>query len=430
MKPLTELLLASVGAGLAYTVGAHLLASAGVGTIHRGSDGRRTVALTFDDGPDPIFTPRILSILARFDARATFFLIGERAEQYPEIVRAIVDDGHEVGNHTYRHSRLWLLSPARTRYEMDRCANLLAGETGRPPRYFRPPWGKFNLEAYRHAARLNELRILWSLRPEGWRRMASPKEIVQGVGAGLHPGAIINLHDGDGISGAPQRTVQALPGLLELLRAHGYRCVSLSELLADAHGSRVPRGALERFWEWYERSWASSHRLEPITDDGVMALGVIAHQGPPVLLRDGTEVRAGESVGEFHVRRERIIHLHREFSSREVGFALRREMKQALRVLATMVDDHPRYRHLRAYNFTTLYWRTAKAWLGFDPRPIGSPWRRWLLGWYQRMVLARDHPLGPRRLQLTVWEPRTVWLSREELVRRYATGREGIAEGT
>ncbi len=91
VNPLTELLLASVGAGLAYTVGAHLLASAGVGTIHRGSSGRRTVALTFDDGPDPVFTPRILNTLARFDAGATFFLIGERAERHQEIVRAIVE---------------------------------------------------------------------------------------------------------------------------------------------------------------------------------------------------------------------------------------------------------------------------------------------------------------------------------------------------
>ncbi len=108
MIPLAALILSAAGVGgLAYTLGAHLIASAGIGTVHRGPASRRAVALTFDDGPDPIHTPRILDTLAQYHARATFFIVGERAQKHPEIVRAIAAGQHEIGNHTFTHPHLW-----------------------------------------------------------------------------------------------------------------------------------------------------------------------------------------------------------------------------------------------------------------------------------------------------------------------------------
>ncbi len=419
MTPLADLVLAAAGAaGLAYTLGTHLVASAGAGTIHRGSSGRRAVALTFDDGPDPVFTPRILDTLACEGARATFFVVGKRAQRHPEILRAIADASHEIGNHTYGHPHLWLLSPARTRVEMTRCADIVTAVTGRPPRYFRPPWGKFNLAAYRHAARLGEARVLWSLRPEGWRPAAGPDAIVRAVERGLRPGAVINLHDG-GVPGAAARTAQALPAVLDLLRAHGYRCAPLGELLSDTQESRADhRGLGERFWDWYERSWASWFRVEPVSDDGAVALSVTRYRGPTVRLRDGTEIQDGELVGELHLSRDRLMRLHRDLPPREVVFALRREIEQALRALAALVAEHPRYRHLRAFHAVSLFWRETKV-LGFEPRPMENSWSRRAFGWYLRMLMARDHPLGRRRLSLGFREVGIVWVSRTTLLSRY-----------
>src|SRR5262245_43692171 len=104
-----HLLLGGVATGaVLYTIGADLLAAGGKGTVRRGPVDQQAVALTFDDGPDPVFTPRILDILAQFGIQATFFVIGKQVERHPEIVRAIADAGHEVGNHTYTHRPLWL----------------------------------------------------------------------------------------------------------------------------------------------------------------------------------------------------------------------------------------------------------------------------------------------------------------------------------
>lgn len=422
MTLLTDLVLAvAAGAGLAYTLGAHLVASAGAGTIHRGSPERRAVALTFDDGPDPVFTPRILDTLARGGARATFFVVGTRAQRHPEILRAVAGAQHEIGNHTHDHRHLWLLSPARTRAEMTRCADVVAEVTGRPPRYFRPPWGKFNLEAYRHAARLGEARVLWSLRPEGWRPAAGPEAIVRVVERRLRPGAVINLHDG-GVPGAAARTAQALPALLDLLRAHGYRCVPLGELLPDARESGARhRSRARRFWDWYERRWADWFRVEPVSDDGAVALSVTRYRGPAVRLRDGTEIQDGELVGELHLSRDRLLRLHRDLPPREVVFALRRDIEGGLRALAALVAEHPRYRHLQAFHAVSLFWRETKV-LGFEPRPMEQSWSRRLFGWYLRMLLARDHPLGRRRLQRGLRDVGIVWVSRSTILNRYGAG--------
>jgi peptidoglycan-N-acetylglucosamine deacetylase len=102
-----HILLGMAGTGAAlYTIGADLLAVSVTEKVRRGPVSDHAVALTFDDGPDPVFTPRVLDILAQFGVRATFFVIGKRAEQHPEIIRAIAEAGHEVGNHTYTHRPL------------------------------------------------------------------------------------------------------------------------------------------------------------------------------------------------------------------------------------------------------------------------------------------------------------------------------------
>src|SRR5881397_2162197 len=101
--------------------------------VRRGAAGRRRVALTFDDGPDPEATPRLLRLLAARDVRATFFLIGERAARHPDIVRALVADGHEVGNHTWHHRNAWFLSPRATAEEILGGAHILADLTGGMP---------------------------------------------------------------------------------------------------------------------------------------------------------------------------------------------------------------------------------------------------------------------------------------------------------
>jgi peptidoglycan-N-acetylglucosamine deacetylase len=215
----------------AYTVGAQALAGGlHLGVIKRGPL-RPMVSLTFDDGPDPEHTPRILDVLAAARAQATFFMVGRQVEASPALARAVAAAGHDLGNHTHSHRHLWTLAPAAAIAEVDRGAAAVAEATGLVPRYFRPPWGAFNWAAYVRAAQIGEVRVLWSVRPEGWLRPVTAGEMAARVVRGCHPGAIVNLHDRGGHPSTPNATVAALAGMISGLRARGFEIVPLRELL-------------------------------------------------------------------------------------------------------------------------------------------------------------------------------------------------------
>ena len=198
----------------------------------RGPTGRRQVSLTFDDGPDPEATPALLERLGARQARATFFLIGERAARHPEVVRAIVAAGHEVGNHTWHHRNAWFLGPRATAEEIVGGARILAQITGQMPTLYRPPWGIVNVPALRTAREHGFTTILWSIQPEG-QRARSPEEQLRYCGRRLHDGAILDLHDAPGLPGAPDRLLRLMPALLALLAEREYAPVPVGRLLAS-----------------------------------------------------------------------------------------------------------------------------------------------------------------------------------------------------
>lgn len=202
-------------------------------SVRRGVPGGRRVALTFDDGPDPEATPRLLRVLAARDVRATFFLIGERAARHPEIVRAMVAEGHEVGNHTWHHRNAWFLGPRATAEEILGGRRILAAITGRAPMLYRPPWGIVNAPALRTARRAGLTTVLWSLQPEGLRPR-SPAEQLRYCERRLYDGAILDLHDAPGLPGAPERLLALMPALLALLADRGCAAVPVGTLLAGA----------------------------------------------------------------------------------------------------------------------------------------------------------------------------------------------------
>jgi peptidoglycan/xylan/chitin deacetylase (PgdA/CDA1 family) len=226
---LARLGLAAGAAWVGYAWIAHLATPLCVHRAPRAA-GRR-VALTFDDGPDPEWTPRIVDALAEERVRGTFFLVGERATRAPEAVRAIVAGGHEVASHGWSHKSLWLCGPRRTAEEIDRAQEALATLSGSAPRFFRPPWGMVNAAMF-PLLRARRLRpVFWSIQPEGLRPAPAGAQAAYVV-AHAHPGAIVDLHDAEGTPGAPERLLAALPALIDGVRAAGYELATVGELLA------------------------------------------------------------------------------------------------------------------------------------------------------------------------------------------------------
>jgi len=220
-------LLGAPVAWTAYTGGAHLL---NIGSIRRGRRSGRLAALTFDDGPDPQHTPRVLDILEGEGVTAAFFLVGRRVAEAPEIARKIHDLGHDLGNHTFSHRNLWLCGPAQTEREIVRGHEAIAEATGRGPRFFRAPWGMINLAMFPVLRRLRTPYVAWTVQPES-RRPVDPALQSQRAAARARPGAIFDLHDADGVPGAGGRLVQALPALIARLRGAGYTLAPLRDLL-------------------------------------------------------------------------------------------------------------------------------------------------------------------------------------------------------
>ena len=226
---LAPLLLLPPALWATYTWGAHLLT---LGAIRHGPNTGRRVALTFDDGPDPLHTPKLLDLLQAFGVRGTFFLIGQRASWAPELVRRIVEEGHELGNHTWSHRNLWACGPRQTAGEIMRGHRILEEIVDHAPRWFRPPWGMVNLAVFAATRRLRTPCVLWSVQPEGLRPVP-PDRMADAVLASARPGAIVDLHDAEGVRGAPERLLAALPSMISGRRARGYELVSLGTLLSE-----------------------------------------------------------------------------------------------------------------------------------------------------------------------------------------------------
>jgi peptidoglycan/xylan/chitin deacetylase (PgdA/CDA1 family) len=200
------------------------------------------VMLTFDDGPSVPYTGQVLDILRANHIKATFFLCGANAERYPELVRRIRDEGHEIGNHTWSHPYLYLASRETLASEIDRTQDVLEKITGTRPVWFRPPFGVRGFPLSEILRTRGMKMMLWSDR--GHDGALGAEAIAKITLAQLHPGAIVLLHDGFETH-APalvdrSATVAALPRIIEGVRRAGYAFAPL--VYRTASGGATPTG--------------------------------------------------------------------------------------------------------------------------------------------------------------------------------------------
>lgn len=204
-----------------------------------------SVGLTIDDGPHPLITSLFLETLREYRTRATFFVVGEKVEECPELLRRIAEDGHELGNHTYNHPRLGQVSPVEALTQIRACGEVVGRVCGARMHLLRPPGGGINAQVLRAATAANCSVILWTHNTNDWLK-PSAEEIAQNALRDLQPGDIILMHQGEAES------AKALAYILEGLEARGLRPATIGEMLAQSPIPAQPIGDIMALYAKHE----------------------------------------------------------------------------------------------------------------------------------------------------------------------------------
>lgn len=195
----------------------------------------KQVALTFDDVPDPRFTPKVLDVLKEEGVKATFFAVGTRSKKHPSLLARIKREGHAIGNHSYNHAQFNKLTLEEFRDQIERTNRILKSITGQEPRLIRPPYGEINEEQLRWARKNNYKVVNWNVDSLDWKGL-SKEEVKENILSATGPGAIILQHAGGGVGSELQGTIDALPEVISELRRKGYTFVTLPEMLGVPEG--------------------------------------------------------------------------------------------------------------------------------------------------------------------------------------------------
>ena len=185
------------------------------------------IAITFDDGPDPVLTPRLLDLLKERGIHATFFLVGKNAAAFPDVVRRIVEEGHEVGNHSWSHPLFTQLGQESVESQLRRTHDAILKACGTAPLLYRPPYGSVRLsQRTRIEKTFGYPAILWDVDPQDWQHPRSAQKVYDRIHSQTRAGSIILCHD------IHETTIAAMPATLDDLTARGFRFATVTQLIA------------------------------------------------------------------------------------------------------------------------------------------------------------------------------------------------------
>jgi len=429
LKTLLETLLALL---LIYNIIPTLLTRFGqVGVISRARKGEGKVALTFDDGPDPRYTPQVLDILERYQVRACFFVNGIKARSHPDLIKQIALAGHEIGNHGFRHKAAWLLGPGATTREITETNRIIEKLTGQKTRFYRPAWGLFNLFSLWYYWHKDLKVVLWTYMSWDWDKRATAESVTRKILNKIRDGVILILHDSDSNPGAspggPARVVDALPKILEEIKQRGLQVVPLEEIVLNKSNKPALKKAILLLWGLIERL---IRRVAGIKDLGngntsIWRLALRRYRGKEWKMPGGFALRAGDYYIEIHLNNERLLELldlnNENTSIERMAITAMWEVRRGLPELARLMKNDEKFSKAKVLLGITLLHRGAER-FGFAVYDLKPGIFRTVAGWYEKMLLALFHPGGLKNLKSyrDKLSPKYVVMTREELMRRYS----------
>jgi len=371
------------------------------------------VCLTFDDGPDPTYTPRLLEILAKENVTACFFLTGEKVEKYPDIVRMIADQGHTIGSHGYQHQHAWLMSPQNTFNSWDKSIAVIKKIIGKEPDYIRPPWGAVNLSLILWRISRNKQMVGWNAIGKDWLNTRSSSAILDNILKNTREGTIILLHDSGGEPGAPENTLCCVETLCKKIK------YDLKLPLMPLHfpSWSLARRLSFRLWEKWEHLYAKINHIQRIDDQNLFRLSITRYRGPDLINENGEILASqGDLIGEIHFDNIRFQSIGSNLQG--VGIRALKQIRQSLPDLARYISADPSNANVKVYIGITMLNKGAKG-LGFNVQEYPYANGNWM-GLFQKALMLIYHPSGTQRKTNSLAnKPKVVWISKEKLIEKY-----------
>ena len=391
---------------------------------------KREIALTFDDGPDPIYTPLLLDLLKRYDAKATFFVVGIHAERHPELLQRMHAEGHIIGIHNYIHKSNWIMRPVTVRRQIHRTSDIIKKATGERSAYYRPPWGIVNVFDFSNLGYLQI--ILWSSLFGDWRQRVGVKRLQKRMMKKLRPGEVLLLHDCGSTFGAdrdaPANMLGALEPFLEEGKRRGLKFVHISEMIAITDQSKTRWQSLNWMkrmiiscWLGWERVFHLLFRLQSGGLDSIFHVRVVSYKGKPLELSDGHKITKKDKVIELHFDNKKLFNLMSESRSMvQVAIKLIREVERAMPKLAVLMASQKKFEHVRGILGISMINRGAEQ-FGFSVLELPPGLFEKMTRIYLKLLLQVLHPMGKQRIKdrsITL-SPRIIAMSIEEFWSRY-----------
>ncbi|WP_068784662.1 polysaccharide deacetylase family protein [Paenibacillus phocaensis] len=402
-------------------------------------------ALTFDDGPDPKYTPQLLDLLKRHGAKATFFLVGSNAEKYPELIKRIHEEGHLIGTHNYVHKTNWLMGPAAVKKQIQKTNKIIYDVTGIHSHYYRPPWGIVNL--FDFANRGNTQIVLWSAMFGDWRVKVGADRLTKRMMKKLRGGEVFLLHDCGATlganAGAPSEMLTALERVLTEADRRGMRSVRIDELIEVTEeaklgrrqaGTPAPKGRAPVKVSWLKRSivalWLLWEKIfhvvfqlkTPNPEDPIFHFRIRPYHGKPVAMNDGKVLQAGDQVMELHFDNKKLYEIGtRSRTTVQLAIQMIRGVEKTLPLLAKYVTDHPELSEVKALYGVSMINRGPEQ-FGFIITDLPRGWFASSTKIYLKLLMSVIHPAGTSRLKEQSQElvPKMIVMPMDVLLERFA----------